>query len=147
MAETDDDARALAPMLLIDMHREVGRGALNPNKAFMAIYSAIKGGLAAMIFDGEELIGSVGLVTIDFWYSDDPQLVEQWAYIKPEARANRAPLAAMFEAVQHIARSRGEAQVNMIVFNEKRTKARSPISHIGEQFSFVPAGAVIEVAA
>lgn len=146
LASSDDDAKAIAPLILIDMYREVGRGKLNPDKAFYAIYACINDGKAAMIFDDDTLIGSLGLVEMDFWYSDELQLVEQWAYIHPPYRDGKA-MRCMFEAAQEIAVKSGSDQVNMIIFNKERAKARSPIAHIGEQFSFRPAGAVISIEA
>lgn len=146
LASSDDDARVIAPLVLIDMYREVGRGKINPNKAFVAMYACIQDRKVAMIFHGDTLVGTLGLVEMDFWYSDDLQLVEQWAYIHPPYRGGPA-MRCMFEAARDIALDSGHEQVNMIIFNKERAKARSPIAHIGEQFGFRPAGAVISVEA
>lgn len=144
LASSDVDARAIAPLILIDMHREVGRGRLNANKAFGAIYECVKADRAVMIFKGDRIVGSVGFVEMDFWYSDDPQLVEQWAYVAPPFRG-AGSFRCIFEAAQFIAKRDGFQQVNMIVFNKDRARARSQLAQIGEHFSFRPAGAVIEI--
>lgn len=145
-AESDIDARALAPLLLIDQYREVGRARLDPDKAFISIYTRVKEKRACMIFDGETLVGSVGLMKTDYWYSDDPQLVEQWAYVDRRYRGGEA-MRCIFDFARHVAERDGFPAVHMIVFNPQRAKARSPIAHYGEQFGFRPAGAVITIEA
>ncbi len=142
MAESDEDAKVIGRLVLIDMYREVGRAPLNPDKAFMAIYDCAKAGRAAMIFDGEELIGSLGLVVTDFWYSDQPELVEQWAYILPDYRDGEAG-RALFSAARLMAHRMGFPRVTLIVFNKKRSKAKSKLAVIGEQFDFRPAGSAV----
>lgn len=146
LAESDRDIRICAPLVLIDMYREVGRGRLNPDKAFMAMYDCYRQKRAVMIFNDDKIVGTIGLVEMDFWYSDDPQLVEQWAYIVPQFRGYGA-LRCVFEAVRHIAERDGHDKCNIIIFSRQRQKARSQAAHVGEQFSFFPAGAVLEVEA
>lgn len=142
-AQTDDDARALGPLLLVDMYQEVGRCELDPNKAFANIYACVKAGDAAMIFKGNTLIGSLGLVETKFWYSSELQCVEQWAYIVPQFRSSSA-LRCMFAAARSIAAERGYDSVYMLIFDPK-TKGTSELSRVGERFDFRPAGSVIRL--
>jgi len=142
MAESDEDAKAIGRLVILEMYREVGRAPLNPDKAFINIYDCVKRGNAAMIFNDEELVGSLGLVITDFWYSDEPQLVEQWAYISPDYRDGEAG-RALFSAARLIAHRKGFPHVTMIVFNKKRSKAKSKLAVIGEQFDFRPAGSAV----
>lgn len=146
LAETDSDIRLLAPLVLIDMYREVGRGRLNPDKAFRAMYECFRMRRAVMIFCGDKIVGTLGLVEMDFWYSDDPQLVEQWAYIAPQFRSFGS-IRCIFEAAREIARRDGFDQCNIVIFSRTRKKGRSEAAHVGEQFSFAPAGAVLELEA
>lgn len=146
MAETDDDAKAIGRLVLLDMYAEVGRAPLNANKAFGAIYTCVKEGNAAMIFDGERLVGTLGLVINEFWYSDEPQLVEQWAYLAPDYRGGDAG-RALFSAARMIAHRLGFPHVTMIVFNARRARATTALAKIGEMFDFRPAGALITLEA
>lgn len=146
-AENDDDAKALAQFFMLDIWKEVGRAPMNPDKMFLSIYQCVQDRGVAMIFDGDDLIGSIGLVEMDFWYSDEPQFVEQWAYVRPEYRGYPDTARALFSAARKITFDRGFSHATMIVFNKSRARARDGFARIGEQFDFRPAGAVITLEA
>ena len=146
-AESDDDAKMLAEFFMIDIWKEVGRAPMNPDKMFKAIYQCVQDKGAAMIFDGDDLIGSIGMIEVLFWYSDEPQFCELWAYVKPEMRGYPATARAVFSAARKITFARGFNHATMVVFNKSRSRARDGFAKIGEQFAFRPAGALINIEA
>src|SRR5947209_118556 len=80
---TEEDCKAIF-RLLLDMHKEVGRHALNPNKAFAQVFMCVSQGAAYMVFRDGELIASVGLRNVTSWYSDEELLSDQWFYVRKD---------------------------------------------------------------
>lgn len=136
------DCEAIA-RLLFGMYQEVGRGTLNPQKAWLNLCGAVEKYAAYMVFDGEMLVGSAGLVPLDLSYTDDPFFVDQWLYVVPEYRTGEA-FCCLLDEIQGFSDSTG-ATVMLRVFNPKRAKVRDQVSRIGESFCITPAGADLEV--
>jgi hypothetical protein len=68
------------------MGKEVAVGTVNPIKTMEWVYDVVKNGVAYMaILDGY-LVGSIGLTTMFFRYSDDEFLGEQWLFVMPQHR-------------------------------------------------------------
>ena len=83
------DKDNLAALLRL-MHKEVGLSSLNEDKMFNRIDITIQSGVAFLAeYDGK-IIGSMGVFIGDFWYSDDPVLMDSWLFVRKDFRKTRA---------------------------------------------------------
>jgi len=144
-ALTDDDARRLF-LALVPMHAEVGRAPMNPDKAFVWVYSAIKDGAVYVVeTEAGAIVGSVGLLEADMGYSDTTYLRERWFYIAPGYRDGRA-LRLLLGEVKRLVDDTG-LMAMVKVFNERRFgKAdASQIAKVARDLCYYPAGDILEI--
>jgi hypothetical protein len=136
-AEGEGDYRAIFA-LLMHQWQEVGRASLNPTKAGQYIYRVMTQGAVYVVERNGEIVASVGLSLIDFWYSEQKFWTEEWLFIAPDHR-DGSVLRAIFSELKTLGEQTG-APVNVTIFNAKRAKGASEIHRIAERFFFMPGG-------
>lgn len=124
--------------LLLDMHKEVGRHKLNPQKAFNEIATAIQRGAAYMVERDGDLIASAGLRLVSPYYSDEELFAEQWFYVRKDCREDGLAFRALLKEVRGLANDTGMA-VQLKIYDPERP-SRSKTTTIAEDFFFRPVG-------
>jgi hypothetical protein len=136
---TEEDCKAIF-RLLLTMHKEVGRHALDPNKAFAEVYACVSRGAACMIYRGEELIASAGLRKVSPWYSAEELLADQWFYVRKDCREDGRVLKALLAQTQRVANDTG-MPVQIKIYDPERP-SRTKTASTAEDFFFRPVGKV-----
>lgn len=72
--------------LLWVMHAENGVGQLDKPKARGAISEVIANGGCLISRQNDRIVGSVGLVMCEWWYSKDKALMDKWFFVHPAHR-------------------------------------------------------------
>jgi hypothetical protein len=143
-----NDTRAIA-RLMVGSHLEAAVpehfAPLNHAKAMQQIHHVVTTGLCLMAFDGEELIGVLGCVEYDYWFSDETLLSERFFYIKPEYRAGPAMRAILREARLWANATDKVIQLTISNFHKDRPP-RNGLERIGDVLSFFPRGSAYQVA-
>jgi GNAT superfamily N-acetyltransferase len=143
-----EDTRATA-RLLVGSHLEAGiperLAPLNHAKALQSIYEAIRDGLVLMAFDGEELVGVLGALQYDFWYSDKTLLAERFFYIKPEYRDGQV-LRAILREARDVATDLGIVIHLTIANTHKNRPPRNGLERVGDVLSYLPRGSAYQIA-
>lgn len=144
-ATSDEDCKTIM-RLLIGMYDEVGRAPIDPNKGFIEIYSVVHEQAAFMVFDGENLVATCGLIQPEggLWYSESTYITERWFYVRPEYRDAGEAVALLFEAARQLSDDTG-LLVLLTVFNFKRSRPRSPLARVAEKFAYRPAGSILSI--
>tara|TARA_R110000822_G_scaffold92983_7_gene214279 strand:+ start:1272 stop:1760 length:489 start_codon:yes stop_codon:yes gene_type:complete len=73
---------------ILPMAREVAQAPVDDEKAFIAACSVIEQGHTFVAWDEGEIIGSLGLVKVAYWYGDGESsfLLDRWLYVRPDRR-------------------------------------------------------------
>jgi hypothetical protein len=136
---TEEDCKAIF-RLLLDMHKEVGRHSLNPNKAFAEVFFCVSQGAAYMVFRDGELIASAGLRKVAPYYSDEELLADQWFYVRKDCRKDNRALKALLAESQQVANDTGMPV--QIKIHDPERPSRSKTTTVAEDFFFKPVGKV-----
>ncbi len=132
---------------LLPMHAEVGRAPLDHKKMLANVAHSVMRHAAYVVEDvsGDEprIIASMGLIELDYWYSQDSYLSEVWFYVHPDYRDGEAARLLLAEARQLSERT--GLSVMLVAFSEKRQRPRNGLERIATQVSFAPAGAIFAV--
>ena len=76
------------------MHEEIGLFSIDKVKVKAEVAEAIDGHLVHVITKGDgQIVGSIGLMLWEPWYSSDKCLSDRWIFIVPEHRNYRAFLS------------------------------------------------------
>ena len=126
--------------LLRKMHAEVGRAPLNPDKALYAIGATVEAGLARMVFDGSDLVGSFGLWRSEWWFGDEKMLMSQWLYVAPSHRAGNV-LKLMLGDIRDLVDEEGIAAYVHVY----KTRPDGRLAEIAEELGVVPSGRIIAI--
>lgn len=98
----DHDAEPVL-LLLKRMHAENGLASLNWNKVVERAREVFEVGIPLVADIDGDVVGSLGLLPGQWWYSDDWYLGESWVYVRPDARKTRAA-AMLVERAQKAAK-------------------------------------------
>lgn len=82
---TADDASAIYELLLA-MHEENGLYSLSCDKVKGKIRDVIDHGVAIVATEDEKIVGSVGLIPCQLWYTNDWNLSDVWVFVHPDHR-------------------------------------------------------------
>lgn len=138
-----DDARALFNLLL-HCHQEVGVperiAPMDPVKFLQSIVEAVREGLVLMAYDGDELIGALGCLQHEIWYSQATMLCERFFYILPEYRDGEAFRAIIAEA-KAVADALGIAiSISIANMQKGHRPARNGLQRVAMQLTYLPQG-------
>ena len=146
---SDEDAKRLF-VSLIPAYDEVGRSTGDANKAFIELYHSVKTEYVFVVENGQgEIVASCGIYHAPgmMFYSSADWLKEKWLYIGKHDRSDTlgsGPFRILLSMIQKTCNETGLACI-IRVFNQTRTKRKSHIARIAEDFCCFPAGSVIEI--
>jgi hypothetical protein len=136
-ATSDEDCKTVF-RLLLEMHKEVARHKINPNKAFAEVYVCVKEAAAYIVeLDGVP-VATAGFQIGNPWFSDEELFSDQWFYVLKEHRNDSRILKALLTEVRELANSTGAA-VQFKLYDPARP-SKSKSSAIAEDFYFKPVG-------
>jgi len=86
VAGKEDEGEIFA--LLLMLHAENGMFSFNRDKVLEGIQCATerRGGLIYVTEEDNRVVGTLGLIMVSDWYSDDKYLLERWNFVHPEYR-------------------------------------------------------------
>lgn len=91
---TKEDFAGLSDLLCGQFHQEHMLGpvgfALNAEKAWAHILRTLDKGVSFVAVRGGEIVGSIGLIEEEPWWSSEKMVGDAWFYVAPNARASRA---------------------------------------------------------
>ena len=149
--EINDETRRIF-RFLVALHQEAGApediAAFDHAKALMSMKECITDGIViAAEIDGE-LVGIIGLMEYDIWYSQASMLAERFFYIRPEYR-DGSVFAALLAELRAIANDLGIVST-ITIANMQKTKAKRPprnqLERVASAFTYIPRGAVYQIA-
>lgn len=78
--------------LLVEMAKENSKHKISVGKALEHISGVVTCGGCAVVENGNEIVGSVGVSIQSNWFSNDKFLGDSWFYVSPEYRNSRAAI-------------------------------------------------------
>lgn len=89
--------------LLHLMHKENGVAPANWDKVEAVVRNVVETGAAVIALDGEDIVGSIGVVIQPLWYSDEQFVRDMWVFVHPMYRRTRIA-RTLFDMVVDFAR-------------------------------------------
>lgn len=142
MAVTDQDVAAIHHMLVYSMAQGAARAPVDPDESMRFIYETVTskdGAAALMVFADGRLIGSMGIMQTQYWYSRDSFLRETWLYVLPEFE-NAGGMKALLQEAMAISDVSGMALVIAPTAKGRRRGAQR--EHIATLYGYEPMGNV-----
>jgi hypothetical protein len=139
-----NDTRALFLLLSVNCHQEVGvpeaLAPFDPVKCLSSIYEAVRDGVVFMAYDGDTLIGALGCLEYEVWYSPATMLAERFFYILPAYRDGEA-----FKGILALARDEADKRgicISISIANMHKAKrpARNGLQRVASQLTYLPQG-------
>jgi hypothetical protein len=141
-ADPDEAPRILA--FLRQMHEEVGRAPLHPMKALASIADIAANSVAYVVENDDfEIVGSLGLAEIDFWYSEAAFLGEVWLYVPPPYRAAGEVLGLMLAEAKDLSERLG---IPVFIDHHRPARPGAGLSIMADRFGFIPTSRILELA-
>jgi hypothetical protein len=142
-AQDDDDVQIIFA-LLEEMHAEVAHEPLCREKALANVAATVKAGLARMVFDGEELVGTFGLWNADWWYSESRVFLSQWIYVAKSHRLGSGVLRCMLnDVIDLVEESETEALLHFYERPDRRMRSR--VACVAEELGVLPSGRILAI--
>jgi hypothetical protein len=142
------DAKAIFA-LSIENYRESSLGEdlapFDPIRCLQSIVNTIRTGHVWLAFDGEDLIGGLGVVEFDIWYSAATMLSERFFYIRPAYRDGKA-LRLILRKARATANARGLPLQLTIANAHKNRPPRNGLERIGSVLTYRPRGTAYLIA-
>jgi hypothetical protein len=138
------EARALFGLLSVNCHQEVGvpetLAPFDPVKCLQSIVDAVRDGLVLMAYDGDELIGALGCMQYEVWYSPATMLAERFFYILPAYRDGEA-FKGILEEAKAVADSLGVCiSISIANMHKGRRPTRNGLQRVATQLTYLPQG-------
>lgn len=134
----EDTFTAVFEMLLAD-HAEAGIVPLNASKTAEVCYRTLDQGMSLVARDATgAVIGSMGIVREQFWYSDTEFLRDVWLYVTPAWRSKNVGTMLMTAA-----RAVADAHslfLFITIANPKRRVKPTPMGIIAQEAGYIPVG-------
>lgn len=139
--ETLEDAKLIF-RFLAPYHASSDLPPLNPGKALQAIIEVIAEGVAIMVIQDGNILGSIGMMPGDYWYSDRPLMLDRWLYVMPQHR-DGVVMKMLLEEVARIAdRAGSDAQV-MVNNPTRRRGPHGPVEKTASLLHYETGGMVL----
>lgn len=147
-AAMDAETREIAK-IMVGSHLEAGVPAhiapVDHAKALQCIKEAVREGLVLMAYDGDALIGVLGALQYDFWYSSATLLAERFFYIRPEYRADGRALRAIVKEAQAVADELGII-IHLTIARAHKRRPVAGLEHQGDVITYFPRGSAYRIA-
>lgn len=141
--QDESDVKAIFA-LLTGMFEEQTMFALDGNKALAEIYRICGEEAAWVVFDGDKLVASCGLVEAGFWYSEEPSLVSRWLFVAPDYRPDGKCWEMILTEIKTLSTAIGFAAL-IDIFNPARSRTPKHVSLVASRMGFYPKGAWLRV--
>jgi GNAT superfamily N-acetyltransferase len=128
--------------LLRGMHAEVGQASKDEPKAIASIGAAIAGGGVFVVLDDGKIVGTVGLVKSQWWYSFDEAWFSWWFYVAPDYRGGPAS-KLLLEAVADMVEDDGVPAFIHVFSPGGRVHARW--REVGEELGYAHRGSLLAI--
>lgn len=115
---TAADTGAIFDLLKL-MHAEVGLAAMSEPKVRERIHACLDGGMIIVATEGDRVVGTMGIVLMQPWYSDEWIASETWTFVHPEHRRSRH-IRNLLEGAK-LAAKRVGLSLTVAVTSDKRT--------------------------
>jgi len=89
---------AIMVYMLKEMHEESGMGSLNISKVLNTIELCLIKGVILLVERNKEAVALMGLIPNALWWTDDKLLMDQFTFVRPEARKTKAIFKLVKEA-------------------------------------------------
>ena len=141
-AEADDHQAIVT--LLNEMHAEIGAFPLSHAKLTAHVGEVLTSGRAMLAEIDGELIGSIGLLGTEPWYSEQKIISDYWIFVSRETPKRLTVFRAMVAEVQTYARDVGIPLVLALYSSKDRTRKAKLFERWGDQimrgFQFTDVG-------
>jgi GNAT superfamily N-acetyltransferase len=138
---TPEDLKELVD-LLRGMHAEVGQASKDEAKAIASIGAAIVGGGVFVVLDEGKIVGTVGLVKSQWWYSHSEAWFSWWFYVAPDYRGGHAS-RLLLEAVADMVEDDGVSAFIHVFSPGGRVHARW--REVGEELGYAHRGSLLAI--
>jgi hypothetical protein len=139
-----EDSRALFRLLSVNCHKEVGvpetLAPFDPVKCLQSIYETVKEGMVLMAYDGDTLIGALGCLQFEVWYSSATMLAERFFYILPEYRDGEALKGILSEAKSVADDLNVCISISIANMHKANRPAKNGLQRIATQLTYLPRG-------
>lgn len=143
-AGTDERAFTEVFDLLLALHKEGGYAPLDAGRAAENCYRVMSEGRCFVARLGDEVIGTIAMVEMPFWYSGHTFLQDAWVYVKPKHRKKTVGVKLM-RAVREDAEASGKIAFVTVNNPDRRPKATT-MSLFSQTAGYVPLGYTMKVA-
>lgn len=117
-----EDFKAITDVLLEGFH-EIKYMPVNKEKTAAKIYQVMNSGMAYLAFDEDgSPVGTLGMIELDYWYSDVHFLQSLWFYVLPRYR-NAGHGKALLRMAAQAANEKGLLGFVEVDNPQRRTKA------------------------
>ena len=135
-----EDSEALYDLLL-EMHDEVGLFPLAERKVRAKIALVLDEGACFVAEVDGTIVGSIGVVPEQMWYTDDFMLADKWTFVKQNWRRSRVAIGLLRRAKEFAKRAGLPLAVG--VFGAKDTARKNALfgrlfTPVGEMFMEFP---------
>jgi GNAT superfamily N-acetyltransferase len=123
--------------LLVDMHSNTGLALpkINTNKVLRRIGYTVEQGKIFLAQRGEHLIGALGVVRDEPWWSSEQHLADTFFYVKPDARAGGTAVKLLGRAKKYAGELGLPLFINLLtgkdLFRKERFLARMGFERVG----------------
>lgn len=104
-AATDDHAIAIHRFLLV-VAQEAMVGAVDAQKSAAEVWRVVNDECALMLVHDNRLVGTMGVIAADWWYSADRFMTDRWHFVLP-AYKNTPHAALLMQEALAIAKAAG----------------------------------------
>lgn len=119
LAETDEDA-CLIHAFLLTVAKPALRCEVNFLKSLEEVARVVRSEIALMVFVGDVLVGTMGIIRPTWWYGDAQFFTDRWHFVLPEYDGTPAAESLM-QAAEAIART-----VGIDFYHQGRSRERRP---------------------
>lgn len=131
-----EDAEAILGLLRL-MHAEIGLATLSEAKTRGQIAACLDRGMIILAIDEGRIVGTMGLMCVQPWYSEDWMLSETWTFVHPDFR--RSPHAKRMLEASKLGAVSIKLPLTVAVVSDQRTAGKvrlfaRHLQHIGAVF-------------
>ena len=138
-----DDHQAIV-VLLNEMHKEIGSFPLSPAKLTAHVGEVLTSGKAMLAEIDGEVIGSIGLLGSEPWYSEQKIISDYWIFVSREAPKRLSVFRAMVAEVKAYAADVGIPLVLALYSSKDRDRKAKLFERLGDEimrgFQFTDVG-------
>lgn len=85
-AERNQEAAERLYAFIRPMAQEVALAPVDDQRAFQNMAAIVDQGHSFVAWDGDEIVGALGLTMVPYWYAEDTFLIDRFLYVRPDRR-------------------------------------------------------------